>query len=376
MNVQRVDEIIDSYEADRTCTLAILQDVQAEYKYLPREAIIQTANRLGVTLGEVYQHGHLLPGLSAWSPRASIPSRSAWALPATCAARSQILEQFERDLGIRAGETSPDRRFSLEVVMCLGACALGPVVVVNEEHARRDVARQGARARGRVDGWGRREGRVMSETRTVTVCQGTGCESHRSGQLRMMLEAEVARLGLPVQVKRTGCHGLCERGPIVTVEPDGILYLKVQPKDVPDIAKSLENGDLVKRLLLPRPGRPESRCPTTGRGLLQQADAAGAAPQRAYRPRVDRRLCGRGRLPGAAQGPAGDDATSRSSPRSRIPACGAGAGPASSPASSGSSPARPPARSSTSSPTATRATPALSWTAASWRATPTASSRA
>ncbi len=89
----------------------------------------------------------------------------------------------------------------------------------------------------------------MIEERTVTVCQGTGCESHRSEQLRLMLEEEVARLGLPVQVKRTGCHGLCERGPIVTVEPDGILYLKVKPDDVPAIAKSLENGDLVQRLL-------------------------------------------------------------------------------------------------------------------------------
>jgi NADH-quinone oxidoreductase subunit F len=68
----------------------------------------------------------------------------------------------------------------------------------------------------------------------------------------MMLEAEITRLGLPVLVKRTGCHGLCERGPIVTVEPDGILYLKVQPQDVADIAKSLQNGDgyqPVQRLL-------------------------------------------------------------------------------------------------------------------------------
>jgi NADH:ubiquinone oxidoreductase subunit E len=45
----------------------------------------------------------------------------------------QILERFERDLGMKAGETSTDGKFSLEVVMCLGACALGPVVVVNEE---------------------------------------------------------------------------------------------------------------------------------------------------------------------------------------------------------------------------------------------------
>jgi NADH:ubiquinone oxidoreductase subunit F (NADH-binding)/(2Fe-2S) ferredoxin/NAD-dependent dihydropyrimidine dehydrogenase PreA subunit len=89
----------------------------------------------------------------------------------------------------------------------------------------------------------------MIEQRAVTVCQGTGCESHHSEQLRTRLEVEIAQLGLPVQVKRTGCHGLCERGPIVTVEPEGILYLKVQPKDVADIAKSLENGDLVKRLL-------------------------------------------------------------------------------------------------------------------------------
>jgi NADH-quinone oxidoreductase subunit F len=89
----------------------------------------------------------------------------------------------------------------------------------------------------------------MNKQRTVTVCQGTGCESHHSDQLRVMLEAEIARMGLPVQVKRTGCHGLCELGPIVTVEPDGILYLKVQPKDVADIVQSLENGDLVKRLL-------------------------------------------------------------------------------------------------------------------------------
>ena len=93
----------------------------------------------------------------------------------------------------------------------------------------------------------------MIEGRTVTICRGTGCESHRSDQLHAMMEAEVARLGLPVVVKRTGCHGLCELGPIVTVEPEGILYLRVQPKDIEDIAKSLMDGDPVKRLLYRHP---------------------------------------------------------------------------------------------------------------------------
>ncbi len=93
----------------------------------------------------------------------------------------------------------------------------------------------------------------MTEQQVVTICRGTGCESHRSDQLQAMMEAEIARLGIPVQVKRTGCHGLCERGPIVTIEPEGILYLRVQPKDVSDIAESLTNDHVVQRLLYRHP---------------------------------------------------------------------------------------------------------------------------
>jgi NADH-quinone oxidoreductase subunit E len=132
MNVQRVDEIIDSYQADRTCTLAILQDVQAEYKYLPREAIVQTAVRLGVTLGEVYRMATFFRAFSL-EPKGEYTIRVCMGTACHVRGAVQILEQFERDLGIKAGETSRDRKFSLEVVMCLGACALGPVVVVNEE---------------------------------------------------------------------------------------------------------------------------------------------------------------------------------------------------------------------------------------------------
>jgi NADH:ubiquinone oxidoreductase subunit E len=132
MNVQGVDEIIDSYQADRTCTLAILQDVQAEYKYLPREAILQTANRLGVTLGEVYRMATFFRAFSL-EPKGEYTIRVCMGTACHVRGAVQILEQFERDLGIKAGDTSRDHKFSLEVVMCLGACALGPVVVVNDE---------------------------------------------------------------------------------------------------------------------------------------------------------------------------------------------------------------------------------------------------
>jgi len=132
MNVDRVDEIIDSYQADRTCTLAILQDVQTEYNYLPREAIIQTADRLGVPLGEVYRMATFFRAFSL-EPKGEYRIKVCMGTACHVRGAIQILEQFERDLGLNAGETSRDGKFSLDIVMCLGACALGPVVVVNEE---------------------------------------------------------------------------------------------------------------------------------------------------------------------------------------------------------------------------------------------------
>jgi NADH-quinone oxidoreductase subunit E len=131
-NLQRVNEIIDSYDADRIATLAILQDIQAEYNYLPREALIHTADRLGIPLGEVYRMATFFRAFSL-EPRGEFTIKVC--LGTACHVRGavQILEQFERDLKIKAGETTSDGKFSLEVVMCLGACALGPVVLVNED---------------------------------------------------------------------------------------------------------------------------------------------------------------------------------------------------------------------------------------------------
>jgi NADH-quinone oxidoreductase subunit E len=132
MNLQRVNEIIDDYDADRVSTLAILQDLQAEYKYLPREALIQTADRLSMPLSEVYRMATFFRAFSL-EPKGEFTIKVC--LGTACHVRGsvQIMEQFERDLEMKAGETTPDGRFSLEGVMCLGACALGPVVVVNDE---------------------------------------------------------------------------------------------------------------------------------------------------------------------------------------------------------------------------------------------------
>ncbi|UCC64371.1 MAG: NAD(P)H-dependent oxidoreductase subunit E [Anaerolineae bacterium] len=133
MNLQKVDEIIENYGVDRSSTLAILQDVQAEYRYLPRQALERTAERLGVPLGEVHRMATFFRAFSL-EPRGEHNIKVC--LGTACHVRGgvQVLEKLERDLHIKAGETTPDGKFSLEVVRCLGACALGPLVVVDEGH--------------------------------------------------------------------------------------------------------------------------------------------------------------------------------------------------------------------------------------------------
>lgn len=93
---------------------------------------------------------------------------------------------------------------------------------------------------------------MPEKLRTILVCQGTGCISGGAGQLQEALSAELTlqKLNAVAEIKHTGCHGFCQRGPLVVIEPEGIFYTKVTQNDVPDILHSLRPGaPLVERLL-------------------------------------------------------------------------------------------------------------------------------
>ena len=89
----------------------------------------------------------------------------------------------------------------------------------------------------------------------VLVCQGTGCTSSRSEEIRAALEQEVKQAGLTnVEVDFTGCHGFCQQGPIVVVEPEGTFYAHVQVEDATEIVSShLREGKPVERLFFRDP---------------------------------------------------------------------------------------------------------------------------
>jgi len=86
----------------------------------------------------------------------------------------------------------------------------------------------------------------------ITICSGTACHATGSDDVAAAIQAELEKEGLTedVGVRRTGCHGFCERGPIIVIYPGEISYLNVTPEDVPEIiAKTIKGNEIIERLL-------------------------------------------------------------------------------------------------------------------------------
>ena len=99
-------------------------------------------------------------------------------------------------------------------------------------------------------GSGAIQGSLQDRKRILLVCQGTGCTSSKSEQIRAAMEQEVRQAAIPdIVVDFTGCHGFCQQGPILVVEPENIFYTHVTLEDIPEIVHShLVHGDPVQRL--------------------------------------------------------------------------------------------------------------------------------
>ncbi len=131
---RKVGSILDSYRYDTGLLVSILQDIQAEYNYLPREGLMQVSQGLEVPLSRVYSVATFFKAFSL-TPRGRHLINVC--LGTACHVRGavRILEGIERELGIKVGETTENLRFSLETVNCVGACALGPIVIIDGEYS-------------------------------------------------------------------------------------------------------------------------------------------------------------------------------------------------------------------------------------------------
>jgi NADH-quinone oxidoreductase subunit F len=96
----------------------------------------------------------------------------------------------------------------------------------------------------------------LKDKKLVSLCAGSGCGAYGTAKVYEKLKEELATHGLSndIEVKLTGCHGFCEKGPIMVIHPEGIFYPQVKPDVVPEIVeKTLKNGELVKSLIYKDP---------------------------------------------------------------------------------------------------------------------------
>ncbi len=127
---QEILRILAAHHHDRGGLIAMLEEIQDNYGYLPEEALRIVSEKTGRSLVDVY-------GIATFYRAFSLVPRGRHlvcaCLGTACHVRGapRVVEELERQLGIQAGQTTPDGEFTLETVNCLGACALGPVVVVD-----------------------------------------------------------------------------------------------------------------------------------------------------------------------------------------------------------------------------------------------------
>ena len=132
-NSKKVVALVSKYSGNRDSLVSILQDIQAEYRYLPEDALRVVARQLDLQLIQVY-------GVATFFKAFSLKPRGEHTvtvcLGTACHVRGApaVLDEAKRQLGIEPGETTEDMQFTLETVNCLGACALGPIMVVDGKY--------------------------------------------------------------------------------------------------------------------------------------------------------------------------------------------------------------------------------------------------
>jgi len=127
--------LIERHNDKQGSIIAILEDIQASYNYLPKEALETVARETGHSLVDLY-------GLATFYTSFSLEQRGehlvSVCVGTACHVRGapRVLDEFEHTLEVKAGLTTEDRGFTLTTVNCLGACALGPVAVMDGEYYR------------------------------------------------------------------------------------------------------------------------------------------------------------------------------------------------------------------------------------------------
>lgn len=132
-NIEALGGVIEKYRKEGGTLIGLLQDVVAVYRYLPEEMLERLSVELDIPLAKFYT---LATFFKSFRLEPMGEHHVCVCIGTACHVNGaqKIVDSTERELGINSGETTQDKNFTLETVNCLGACALGPLVVVNGEY--------------------------------------------------------------------------------------------------------------------------------------------------------------------------------------------------------------------------------------------------
>lgn len=133
MDISLIDDILNKHKREKSKIIGILRDAQEEFHYLPKEALVYIAKNLQIPLSQIYS---LATFYRAFSLKPRGKHLVTVCLGTACHVRggARIAENLKRELNIEIGETTKDGLFTLETVNCLGACALGPLTVIDGKY--------------------------------------------------------------------------------------------------------------------------------------------------------------------------------------------------------------------------------------------------
>ena len=133
VDLQAVCEIIERHGRQKASLIGILQDVQAKMNYLPRKALAQVSRSLDIPLTSIYEMATFYRVFSL-EPKGRHILQVCLGTACHVRGGARVLDYLENRLEVKSGETTKDLAFSLERVNCLGACALGPMMVIDKKY--------------------------------------------------------------------------------------------------------------------------------------------------------------------------------------------------------------------------------------------------
>lgn len=134
ISITDIEQIINEESFGDGSLIAALETIQKRFGYLPSEAILLASDHFGIPLSQTYAVATFYNAFSL-KPKGRHCMQVCMGTACHVRGSPQVLDRLESKLGIKAGETTNDHMFSLETVNCLGACALGPIVVTDGEYS-------------------------------------------------------------------------------------------------------------------------------------------------------------------------------------------------------------------------------------------------